>query len=515
MKYMKKIGVILLSICLMLPIFGITSHAASGKVSVTSASTTVGKNVTITCTVQCTSGAIGYANVVLTYDQSALKFVSGTNMAQGGAGRVQYVDAGNGSAKSLSFQMTFTVLKAGSHKVSTSSVQASDFDENSYNPGNATGTITGKTPTQNNNTSGNNNNNNNTQNKKDSNNQLSSLQIYPGTLSPSFSAGTTAYNVTVPADTTDVTISAKAQSSKAKVTVSGGKNLQLGANTAQVIVIAENGASRAYTITIMCGEKEKIVVDGSEYNIKETFADTEIPTGFSRTKLTYKDRQYEGLTNTNGGVKLLMLESLSRTEFFMYNQETQGFSDFLQVAIAPNKYIILMPLNKDIKNFAEKETISVTLQDKHFSAWKLDEEFSVCYVINQDGVAALYRYDSVDGIFQRYTESTVEVDKQNVKKALFPDDYYMYAIIALGALVLILAICMIYFIASRKQRHEGRKRRVVKKIEKKYKKEAKAQEKQRIADEKQRAKEAKEAEKLRLENEKQRMKEAKKLAKKD
>jgi len=145
MKYIKKIGVILLSICVMFPVFGMVSKAASGNVSVSNASATVGSNVTITCTVKCTSGAIGYARVILTYDQSALQWVSGTNMAQGSSGSVQYVDTGDGSVTQLSFQMTFKILKAGSHKVSTSTVTASDIDEQEYYPGSASGTITGKT----------------------------------------------------------------------------------------------------------------------------------------------------------------------------------------------------------------------------------------------------------------------------------------------------------------------------------------------------------------------------------
>ncbi len=478
MKRRKKLFGLIVSICMLIPVWSVWVHAAgTAQVTLNNPSGNVGSTVTVTGTVSASENMAG-ANIILSYDQSKLSYVSGGS--RGGAGSVQiFLDLVDAPTKRTTFSIKFKILVAGSSRINfeTGEITADSTTEDMAVTSGG-GTVTGKVPTP--------------SSTKDGNNQLSSLQIHPGTLTPGFQAETTSYSVTVPEDTTDVTISAKAQNSKAQVTVSGGKNLQLGANTAQVIVIAENGASRAYTITIMRGEPEIILINGVEYTIKENFTDAEIPAGFSRTKLTYKERQYEGVANANGSVKLLLLESMSYTNFFVYNEGTQEFSDFLQVAIGTSKYIVLMPLDKSIKDFEKKEVITVTMHDKHFEAWKLDEEFSVCYVINQDGEAALYRYDSVDGMFQRYKE-IVEVDDQDAKKALFPNSYYMYAIIGLGALVIILAVSIIYFIASRKQRHEGRKRQVVKHLEKQRRKEAKQAEKQRLAEEKQHMKAEKKA----------------------
>lgn len=506
MKAIKNIGVIFLSLCMTLLIFSSTAYAATGTVSVSSASAIVGRNVTVTCTVNCSSGPIGYANVILTYDQSGLQFVSATKLAQGGNGSVHYVDTGDGSARQLSFQMTFKVLKAGSYKVKTTSVKGSEFvSEDDFTAGNATGTITGKVATSNNNTNNNNNNNNTTQNNKDSNNKLSALQVHPGTLSPAFNAGTTSYNLEVPADTKEVTISATPQSSKATVSVSGGKDLKLGPNTAQVVVVAENGSSIAYTINIMCGEVEKIQIAGAEHTINEEFSDEQIPTGFTRTEVTYNDRQYEALANATCNLQLMNLQSGDSNSFYIYNQEKQEFYNFAQIKISDDKYIILLPLEEGVEEFADHEIATVQVQEKTFDAWKLDEEFSVVYAIDQNGENVLYRYDSVDGLFQRYVEIAA-VDQIVEEKTMFPNQYYMYAIVGLGTLVLILSIAMIYFIASRKARHEGRKRKAIKKMEK-----------QKAKEEKQRLKEEAELERIRQKEEaireKQRLKEEKKLAK--
>ena len=319
MKCRNKIGAIILSVCLLLPMFSMIGHAASGSVSVSSKSGNVGSTVTVTCTIKCSSGPIGYADVTLTYDPSALQWVSGTNMAQGGTGSVHYVGTTqDGTSSSLSFSMTYKILKAGSHKVSTSSASASDIDEVQFSPTKGSGTITGKVPTTNNN---NNTDNNKPQNNKDTNNKLSALQVYPGNLSPAFNGDTTSYTVSVPGDTTEVTISATAASSKATVSVSGGKDLKLGPNEAKVIVVAESGASKAYTITIMCGELEKIQIGGAEYTINENFSDDQIPTGFSRKKATYNSRQYEAVTNASGSLVLMNLKSGENTSFYIYNHE--------------------------------------------------------------------------------------------------------------------------------------------------------------------------------------------------
>lgn len=471
MKYKNKIGAILLSICLLLPFFATVSQAASGSVSISSKSGNVGGTVTVTCTVKCGSGAIGYADVTLKYDPAALQWVSGTNMAQGGSGSVHYVGTTqDGTATALSFNMTFKILKEGSHTISTSTADAGDIDENQFTPSKGSGTITGKTAT----TTPTTPETGNSQNNKDSNNKLSALQVYPGTLSPAFSADTMSYTVTVPADTTDVTISATAVSSKATVSVSGGKDLKLGVNEAKVIVVAENGSSRAYTLTIMCGEAEKIQIGGTEHTINENFADEQIPIGFSRKQITYNNRLYEAVVDASEKMTLMNLKSGDNTEFYIYNQEAQEFYDFLQISFSDGKYIIPLPLNNNIKMFAECEVLTIPMQEKAIEAWKINDEFSIVYVINQEGAESLYKYDSVDGTFQRYSDVDIEqTEVETVEKTIFPNEYYMYAIIGLGALSLILFITMIYFIASRKSRHEGRKRKAAKRLEKQRIKEEK------------------------------------------
>lgn len=81
-----------------------------------------------------------------------------------------------------------------------------------------------------------------------SNNNLASLSLSNGTLTPSFSSNTTSYTVTI--DEASTVITATAQDSKAKVSGTGTKKINYGTNTFTIVVTAESGAKKTYTITV-------------------------------------------------------------------------------------------------------------------------------------------------------------------------------------------------------------------------------------------------------------------------
>lgn len=78
---------------------------------------------------------------------------------------------------------------------------------------------------------------------------LSSLSCGSYALSPSFSAGTTEYSVTVPYDVSRLPLDYSAADGGANVSVSGNQ-LSVGVNTMVLTVTAANGATRRYTISV-------------------------------------------------------------------------------------------------------------------------------------------------------------------------------------------------------------------------------------------------------------------------
>ena len=91
---------------------------------------------------------------------------------------------------------------------------------------------------------------------KSSDANLSNLGIRPNDFT-GFKMGTTTYNVTVPEEVEKVEVYATTRDPKAKVTGTGMKNLEKGENALSVVVTAENGTTKTYTINVTRkGEEE-------------------------------------------------------------------------------------------------------------------------------------------------------------------------------------------------------------------------------------------------------------------
>lgn len=81
-------------------------------------------------------------------------------------------------------------------------------------------------------------------------NNLKSLTVSNATISPAFSAGTTAYTAEVPFSVSKLDVKATANDSKAKVTVNSPNLTPGGTTKVTVTVTAENGSTKTYTIAV-------------------------------------------------------------------------------------------------------------------------------------------------------------------------------------------------------------------------------------------------------------------------
>lgn len=86
-------------------------------------------------------------------------------------------------------------------------------------------------------------------NPKSKDNNLSSLSVSGGSIN--FNKNTTSYSMKVEHNVSSVTINANASDSKAKVSGTGTKNLKDYTNTLNVVVTAENGSKKTYTIKVI------------------------------------------------------------------------------------------------------------------------------------------------------------------------------------------------------------------------------------------------------------------------
>lgn len=94
--------------------------------------------------------------------------------------------------------------------------------------------------------------------KKTDNKNLKTLTVTPEGLSPKFNASITEYAMNVGATTKKVEIEAIPEDEKAKVSITGNTDLEIGENTVEVKVTAEDGTTKTYKIIVTKEEKGQL-----------------------------------------------------------------------------------------------------------------------------------------------------------------------------------------------------------------------------------------------------------------
>lgn len=237
-KFSKYIFVIILSVLFLI---GNKTNIYAAGASLTGNSTVrAGDTITLSLNIS-DSGKYGLEGV-LDYNSSQVTFsnmscnLSGWKVEHNGGSVLVYDDAlanplsGNKTVLTLKFKVNNNVTAGTNIQISMKNLVTTDGSVES-SLGTATYSVTVAKPLS-------------------SNANLSALSVEGFTLNPGFSAGTTSYDIgEVEYSTSSLKISYKTEDATAKASVSG-TNLNVGKNTVSVVVKAENGATKTYTITV-------------------------------------------------------------------------------------------------------------------------------------------------------------------------------------------------------------------------------------------------------------------------
>ena len=336
-----------------------TLASGSVNVSVSSASGDVGSQVTVNINVSA-DGAVSGTDFEVNFDPSVL------SPADGSGGSTAHI-ADISTYTDKTFSLTFNVVGAGSSSVSVASSSAQFISEDedvmavSASSGTVTGTVadSGNSGNSGSSDSGNSGSSNSGSSDSgssgsgsfdsgssdsgsadsgnsgsgtvlDGNTSLSSLDVYPGSIS--FSAGTYSYTVDVSSDTDQLQVSAVPASGTSRVSVSD-TSLALGDNTVTITVTAENGATAQYVLNVRRGAAETttqesttqestteetsteetttvqtVSVLGTVVSPEKTFDILELPTGvsvpagFTPVTVTIGGSDYTAYQNSTGMV---------------------------------------------------------------------------------------------------------------------------------------------------------------------------------------------------------------------
>ena len=395
------------------PMKMLTAHAATGKITFSDPSVTVGEQVSVKMKIASSDNtALGASDVRLQYDSSALQFLSGTS-ANGGAGSIRVIGAMESENQTtFTFTLKFKALKAGTSNIKVTSQEV--YDANSQvvtidHVGSSAVKVTAPVTYS-----------------KDA--TLSGLTISPGELTPAFSADVTEYTATVGADVEKLTVSAPATHDKASVSVSGNEGLQIGENTITCKVKAEDGeTTKTYTILVTkteelptesAGETSAPVTSGGSatnvedgnWQVAASFDASLLPSGFSVTEFTYDGQAVQAAADAQGNVLLYMTNESGEGDFFLFDPTSNILAPYVTVRMAEKQIIVLPPeqIPDDItlpEGFAEC-TIDIGSHTVHGWIWNSKTEnvpeYCIVYGQNDEGERNFYRYDQKEMTMQRY-----------------------------------------------------------------------------------------------------------------
>ncbi len=431
---MKRIKILIIAL-LCLNFMPIPVKASSGSINVSGASTVVvGNTITVTVTLS-SSSAIGSWQMDLNYDRDALKLVSSD--AENGGTKMAGVTPSMDGVRSKSYTFRFKSLKQGQTSVSVSSYYILDINETEMSMSTTSLTINAITEQQ-------------LQASYSKDNTLSNLEVEGYKLDKEFNKDTLEYKVDVPTGTTKVVVNATKSDYTASVSGTGEIEVSEGLNTISIVVTAQNGDERTYTLTVNVEDQNpiEVTVDGSKYTVVKNGTLLEAPLTFIESKTKINGFEIPTFTNKNANIVLVGLKD-SKGNIYLYQYENNTYIKFNQINI---KTLNLIPVA-----FTEELDLiktTVTINGSKYDAYKYSEK-SDFVIINakslEDGKTSLYLYDTKGKTITNYDDTYINETTKTINN-------YTYIIyVFLGSLGLMLIIIFALILSLRKKQKKIKK----------------------------------------------------------
>lgn len=433
---MKKIKYFFVSVIVFL-LVPVMVNAASGKISVSGPSQAVVGN-TVTYTVNLTSSVgIGSWEMDLEYNKSYLQLTY-TNSEGGGTAMVGYASSDAGT-KSVKYTFKFKVLKTGNTSVTIPSydVYAADMSRMTItSSGRTTKLITQQQ----------------LQESYSKNNDLASLSVEGFELTPAFSKDTLEYSVTIPEGTKEINIIAKASDSKSTVSGVGTQAVTEGTNSFPIVVKAENGSEKTYTLKVEVKDEHPInvKVDNKNYTIVKLKENLPKADMYEEYTLKINDIDIPAYKNNNTKLVLVGLkDDAGKVSLFIYDEKTKEYKPYYEIGVNKNT-IYPLPLKDDL-SFYDKGEIDINGIKVNAYYVTKDSRFAIIYGINvETGEETYFEYDKNTQTIMKYNDELI----RDLSKKI---DLYTYIIIGFLAVFLVMFIIMFSLLKKNKKKKKKEK----------------------------------------------------------
>lgn len=414
---LKKITALIMAFLVMsVTVFGISKsnvHAAGIYLSLSFSASEVSIGDEVYVTVSASSDEYFSCDINVGYDSGVLEFVGNSF----GSGTTINISGTSGSGT-----LTFRAIASGSAYVYTSSdgynldgesVDISDQGAYIYvGSDETTEETTEETEETTEETTEEKSEEETTEEDKDKSKDCSliSIRLGDGTLHPEFDPETTSYSVELKEGTKNLDITALVNDEKSTYYVDGNENLSEGENTISIVVTAENGAYRTYTIYATVGKaddtKVDFKVDGKKYELvdKENIS-IEVPKDFKETDVIYKKKKISGYASPNKLVKIICLKNDKDEQAWFIVGNNDSISKYVEHKGSNLRLIFTeKPENVQVpKGFSAKK-IDIDKNSSDVYVSDKDNSFYLVYAINLDDQEGWYLYDSLEGTYVRYAD---------------------------------------------------------------------------------------------------------------
>lgn len=406
----KRIIPLVITLALVLSVVTFSASAAS-SIAFSSKQLKVGETLTVTARFSTSSsdpmlGLEGY----ITYNPAIVEFVSGKSCNLLTAGKVKIVMT-SANETNLTEVITFKALAVGSTSIALENIVYVNSDEleNSLTGSSATVTVV------------------DTSAQASSNANLKALSVSTGTLTPKFNPEVTEYSLTIPNDVTELWVSTTKADSKATTSVEGSRNMKVGLNKRVVVVTAENGTVKKYTINItrlaadgqtpdvetppedegLNNLSEVIVGDQTMY-VVEDLTGADLPQGFSVIEYAFDGKTIPALSDESYVLLMLRLPDNSASGLYIYSKDGE-FTPLITINVGAQNYYVL-PAEKAPAGFTAVKDFAIG--EISVPAYKSDktgfEDYVLVYAKGPSGKNSFYVYDTVEQTIQRVSGLAIE-----------------------------------------------------------------------------------------------------------
>ena len=280
---------------------------------------------------------------------------------------------------------------------------------------------------------------------KSGNNALSALTVSAGTLTPAFDPAVTEYTLSLPQGTEKLTLTATPSDSNATVQGDGELTLQEGENTLPLVVTAENGDTKTYTVTAKVAQAPTLFLSfsGAKLGLVKDVEGVTPPTGFTAAEPVSQGGDTLPLWVDASGKHTLvyLVDEKGVAGFYLYSRTEGVLSPYLPLAYGGATYIYTgIPSEKASVPGLKAATVEAFSQT--ISGWRYEDaalsDFLVLYLMDDGGQYGYYTYDTKNATLQRFSGAVFTDSGETLAVPM------LYVYIAGGAAALLLILMFVF-----------------------------------------------------------------------